>query len=152
MSIETIKDILDWNRRLHQELSRIYRESSEATEDERSRLLLDYIAEHEERLAETIARYEKDDHVEQLDSWTRNYLDKNPFAASMKQMMDFTAMGTEQILQTTVAAHQKLIELYRELAQNAKSERLEELFKNLASLETHELMRMVMSGERWNDM
>lgn len=152
MAIETIKDILDWGRRLHEELAHIYQTSSTETKDERTRLLLSYIADHERKLADIIANYEKHDTSGTVDSWMRDYLDKNPFMAGMREVVSFNPMDSDDVLQATVNAHQQMIKMYRDLAENAKAERLESLFENIANMESHELMRMVMTGERWSDM
>jgi hypothetical protein len=152
MPTETIKDILDWGRRLHEELATIYQSSSAESEDERTRLLLNYIADHENRLAEMIANFEKHDTTGRVDSWMRDYLEKNPFMAGMREVVKFNPMDGEEVLQATIDAHQKMIAMYRDLAQNAKSDRLETLFTSIADMESNELMRMVMTGERWSDM
>ena|SRR5210317_1294985 len=152
MPTETIKDILDWGRRLHEELATIYQSSSAESEDERTRLLLNYIADHENRLAEMIANFEKHDTTGRVDSWMRDYLEKNPFKAGMREVVKFNPMDGEEVLQATIDAHQKMIAMYRDLAQNAKSDRLETLFTSIADMESNELMRMVMTGERWSDM
>lgn len=152
MPIETIKDVLDWGRRLHEELASIYQGASAESDDERTRLLLNYIADHENRLAEIIANYEKHDTTGKVDSWMRDYLEKNPFMAGMREVVTFNPMDSDSVLQATVAAHQQMIKMYRDLAENAKTDRLESLFANMADMEAHELMRMVMTGERWSDM
>lgn len=152
MAIETIKDILDWGRRLHEELAQIYQNSSAESEDERTRLLLSYIADHEQKLADIIANYEKHDTTGKIDSWMRDYLDKNPFMAGMREVVKFNPMDGDEILKATINAHQQMIKMYRDLAQNAKAERLESLFENIANMEANELMRMVVTGERWSDM
>jgi len=76
MPTETIKDILDWGRRLHEDLATIYQSASTESEDERTRLLLNYIADHENHLAEIIANFEKHDTTGRIDSWMRDYLEK----------------------------------------------------------------------------
>lgn len=152
MPIETIKDILDWGRSLHEELAAIYHSSAAESEDERTRLLLSYIADHENRLAEIIANYEKHDTSGRVDSWMQDYLDKNPFMAGIRDMVKFDPGNGDEVLQATISAHQQMITMYRDLAENAKSDRLETLFANIADLESNELMRMVMTGERWSDM
>jgi rubrerythrin len=152
VAIETIREILEWGRQLHEELAQIYRSSSASTDDERTQLLLNYIAEHEQNLADMIARYERDEDGGKIDSWMRDYLDKSPFMSGMHAIMDFGDMNSDNIMQATISAHQKMVQMYRDLAENAKTERLEAMFTNLASMESNELMRMVLSGERWSDM
>lgn len=152
MTIETIKDILDWTRDLHRELADVYRANSDASKDERTKMLLRYVADHEMRLADAVAHHEKDPSVQLIDTWVQDYVQKNPFMQGMMGAFKLAGMNYDQILTPTVQAHQHLIGLYEELAENAKTDRLKELFENMQSLEQHELMRMVHTTERFNDL
>ena len=152
MSVETIKDILDWTRSLHEQLAEVYRTTSEEADSERTKMLLTYVADHEVKLAEAIEHYEKNATVTILDNWVQDYIVKNPFMQGMMTSMKFAGMDPDQILNTTVASHQHLIDMYKGLAESAQSSALKELFENMESLELHELMRMVHSTERFNDL
>lgn len=153
MAIETIKDILDWTRDLHGELSELYQNSSEETDDERLKMLLTYIAEHEQKLAEAIDKYEHDSGtIDTLDSWFQQYTENNPFLKGMKSLTQLQPFDSRTVLDYTVQTHQNLINLYRELGDNARTDRIKTLFDNLASMELHDLMRMVHTSERMDDM
>jgi rubrerythrin len=153
VTLETIKDILDWTRRLHQELADAYRDGSETITDERARMLLNYVADHEARIAETIKHYEDDTSVRTMDTWVQDYFQHNPFFVSgMQALMATPGLKTEEVLDATVKFHQNLIGVYKDLAESAPTERMRELFENLQSLEQHELMRMVHTAERFNDV
>ena len=152
MTLETIKDILDWTRQLHEELARLYRDSSGESDDEKTRMLMTYVADHLERLAEAIAHYEKDSTVTMMDSWIQDYVEKNPFMQGWRNAMNLAGMNFDQVLDNTVKTHQQLIGLYEDLAEASKTERMKELFENLQNLEQHELMRMVHTTERFSDI
>ena len=47
MTVETIKDILDWTRKLHVQLEEVYRTTSDESDSERTKMLLSYVADHE---------------------------------------------------------------------------------------------------------
>ncbi len=154
MSVERIRDILDWSRDLHLELQTVFSQAAGQTGDIRARLLLDYVAEHEQRLADAIRHYE-DDHDangDRLETWIMDYIEKISFVREIREKMQLGEMTSEDILQAVVETHQQLIDLYQDLADNAKTERLQELFQGLAAMESHELMRIVHSSERWSDM
>lgn len=152
MTLESIKDILDWTKQLHEELAEVYRRSSGENEDEKTRLLMNYVADHQQRLADAIANYEKDPGVTLMDSWIQDYVEKNPFMQGWRSFMNLSGMNFDQVLDNTVKAHQQLISLYEELAEASKTERMKELFENLQNLEQHELMRMVHTTERFSDI
>lgn len=152
MTVETIKDILDWTRKLHTQLEEVYRSCSDESDSERTRLLLNYVADHEAKLAGAIEHYEKDASLNLIDSWVQDYIMKNPFMQGMMTSLKFAGMSSEDILNATVASHQHLIDMYKDLAESAQSQQLKELFENMQFLELHELMRMVHTSERFNDL
>lgn len=152
MTVETIKDILDWTRKLHVQLEDVYRTTSNETDSERTKMLLSYVADHEAKLAETIEHYEKDATVTIIDTWVQDYILKNPFMQGMMTSLKFAGMSSDEILNATVSSHQHLIDMYKGLAESAQTNQLKELFENMQSLEMHELMRMVHTTERFNDL
>ena len=87
-----------------------------------------------------------------LDTWVQDYVQKNPFMQGMMTSLKFAGMSSEDILSATVSSHQHLIDLYKGLAESAQTKQLRELFENMQSLEMHELMRMVHTTERFNDL
>ena len=152
MTVETIKDILDWTRKLHEQLEDVYRVTSDESDSERTKMLLNYVADHEAKLAEAIDHYEKDATVKLVDTWVQDYIMKNPFMQGLMTSLNFAGMSSDEILNATVTSHQHLIDLYRGLAESAQTNQLKELFENMQSLEMHELMRMVHTTERFNDL
>lgn len=152
MTVETIKDILDWTRNLHVQLEEVYRTTSDETDSERTKMLLSYVADHEAKLAEAIEHYEKDVTVNMIDTWVQDYIMKNPFMQGMMTSLKFAGMSGDEILNATLSSHQHLINLYKDLAESAQTKQLQELFENMQSLEMHELMRMVHTTERFNDL
>lgn len=152
MPVESIRDILDWNKALHRELADIYHNSSTLSQDPRAQMLLDYISEHETKLAEAIDHYEAHENGGKVESWVQDYIEKIPFVKEIRHTMERDSTTVDDIIEVTVSAHQQLIQLYKDLTENAKTERQRELFEGLASMESHELMRMVHTGERWQDL
>lgn len=69
MRFETVKDIIEVIRQLHEALSRQYAELEQLTTSERAALMLDYLARHERRLAAALQHYEQDAARGILETW-----------------------------------------------------------------------------------
>lgn len=152
MSLETVKDILDWTQKLHQKLSDAYEEAAEEIGDERASMLLKYVAEHERVLSESITRFEKDSNVQLMDTWFQEYVDNLPFMIHSPPVSGFPTSDPAAIIEMTIKAHQSLIDMYKEFAELAKTAKVKELFEEMLFLENSELKRMVTSMQRMADL
>ena len=152
MTLETVKDILDWTQTLHQRLSEAYDEAAAEIGDERASMLLKYVAEHERVLSEAIKHFEKDSNVHLMDTWFQEYVNKMPFVKNFQALSQFSNTSPSAIIDVTIDTHQSLIDMYSELAGIAKTARLKELFEEMQFLENSELKRMVSSMQRMYDL
>jgi len=152
MTLETVKDILDWTQALHQQLSETYDEAAAEIGDERASMLLKYVAEHERALSEAIKHFEQDSNVHLMDTWLQDYVNKMPFAKNAQVFSPFNNASPAAIIDATIDTHQSLIDMYKELAEIAKTTHLKDLFAEMQFLENSELKRMVTSMQRMYDL
>ena len=71
------RDVLDYVRAFHKRLSAFYHELSDAAENPRVRMLLDYISQHEKHLQEGLAAYEESAPRSVLDTWEQCTADRS---------------------------------------------------------------------------
>ncbi|WP_415891149.1 ATPase [Neptuniibacter sp. SY11_33] len=152
MQIEQISDILDWIVNYHQQIAKCYEHCSDQSESPRVKMLLDYIADHEKQLTLTIARYEEETELKDLNTWCIEYVDKAPALEHMLCESNLNEMDTNQIMVRTASIHNQLLDLYQHLVSRAGNARIRELFNDLILLEEHEIMRMVKSSEGLSDI
>ncbi|MBY4678565.1 ATPase [Marinobacterium arenosum] len=152
MQVEQIKDILDWLSKYHHQMSLCYDRSANRSESSRIKMLLSYLAEHEQSLADAVAKYEKIADSQVLNTWCYEYMDHKPDLAEALCSTDLDQLSLEQIVSRCVAAHDELIVLYRYLLGRSDTDRLKELFENLIQLEQNESMRMVRDTSSYADL
>ena len=152
MQIETLKDVLHWTTEFHQHLSQCLAHCADSNESARAKLLLDYLATHETRLAQTLRRFEQTASTNALNTWCYEYLDKQPIIQHSRCDNQFAKMNTHEIISLISEEHEQLIGLYRYLLSRADTESAQELLGNLTSLEEHEAMRMMQSANRLEDV
>ena len=152
MQVETIKDVLHWTKEFHQHLSECLSSSVEKNTDERAKMLLAYLSDHEKNLAKVIHGFETSGNESALNTWCYEFVNKHPIIQNVHCDSLFADLDTAQIMEVIVDQHQQVIELYSYLFSRAEVPSAKELLDNLRSLEKHEAMRMSQSANRLNDI
>lgn len=146
MQIETLKDVLNWTREVHQHLASCMQHCADKNESKRARLLLDYLVDHEQKLVEVLDDFQKTTSANVLDTWCIEYLNKPKIECHGKCDKPFTQMNSKEIFAEISHRHEQVIELYRYLHSRAETPATRELLSRLLELEEHEAMRMARSA------
>lgn len=148
MKIETLKDILNWTQKFHQHLNSCLTHCADENINERYNMLLKYLADHEKVLSKVIEEFSLSDKENALNTWTYEYVNKQPIVQHVHCDAPFSALDSRQIIDVIVDQHQQVIELYRYLSTTANIPSAREILESLKSLEEHEIMRMAHSANR----
>ena len=152
MRFRTVQDILDWTRAYHHRLAEGYRQLSGTTSRERASMLLDYLADHQEALERSIEEYETDAADKLLRTWFQGVRDI-PLPGSLDEAdQTLRDADTTRIMYMALEFHDVLTRLYTDLAGQAPTEDVRQLFTGLADMENHEKMRMVRDAMRFEDL
>lgn len=152
MQVETLRDVINWTYEFHRHLTERLTEGASQTKSERCKMLLDYMSEHEQRLAHTVREYEKTGNEHALNTWCYEYLDKHPIIHHHYTDTQFSELSSINITQLVIHQHKQVIDLYRYLAERADIRVAKDLLNDLLSLEEHEIMVMAQSANRLEDM
>ena len=152
MAIETLKDVLHWTTEFHEQLSECLEHCADKNESERSKMLLDYLAKQEEKLSHIVNQFEKTGDNGALNTWCYEYINKHPIVRHVHCEATFSKLNATEIMEVFVDQHEQVIELYHYLASRADIPSAKELLESLKSLEEHEIMRMVQTANRFQDM
>ena len=152
MQIKTLKDVLHWTREFHQHLSQCLSHCADKNMEERARMILAYLSDHEKALTKVVSGFETSGDEHALNTWCYEYVAKHPIVRHAHCDAPFAELDTTQIMEVIVDQHQQVIELYRYLASRAEIPSAKELMESLQSLEEHEMMRMAQSVNRFGDL
>lgn len=152
MEVETLRDILHWTRELHQYLADCIKRGATRNEDQRAKLLLDYLADHERKLAHTLERFEETASPKALDSWVYEYLDRTPITRLPASDRSFSAAGAREAMAEVIELHEQVLSLYHYLQGRAETASTRELLDELTDLEQHQTMQMVHNANRFEDL
>ncbi|WP_417533133.1 ATPase [Marinobacterium stanieri] len=152
MKIETLKDVLHWTVNLHRRLARYLARYEDRVHDERAGLLLDFLEQHENRLAQVVSRFEESASDQALHTWCYEYFEKNPVLLEQIDGTDYDTADIQSVMSRIIDQHNQVIELYRYLHAQAGAASAKELLQSLITLEEHEAMQMVMGNNRLQDV
>ena len=152
MQVETLKDVLNWTRDAHQHLASCMQHCAGENESARAKLLLDYLADHEQKLVKVLDEFQKTANVSALNTWCIEYLDKHPITRHEKCELPFAELSADEINIEVAHQHGQIIELYRYLLSHADIPETQELLEQLLSLEEHEAMQMTQAANRLHDL
>lgn len=148
MRFEQVKDVLHHVIDFHGALASDYRRLANEAEDERVRLLLRYLAEHENKMRQGLTRYTEGEVHNVLDTWMQNTpnLEQPHVMEELRQCLACTTV--EDIAATAERIHETLERLYRELVEASAIDEERELFQSLADFQNAETRRLARNTAR----
>lgn len=151
MNFKTTRDVLDRVIEFHQQLHDLYQHLSDIAEKERVKLLLEYMAQHEEHLRESLAEYEGGASEKILNTWFK-YVPSSTILKDCSETQLNPDMSVEEIIDTALRFDDCLVDFYKTMAENSGIEEIEKIFLNLSNMERHEKMNFVRDAQQVNDM
>jgi len=141
-----VKDIVDHIRACHARMSKKYADFSNHESNERFALLLKYMARHEQNFEACLASYEHDAAKGVLDTWIP-FVPEETLDKALEQLELRDDMSPEEVISNALAFDRKLIDLYRQMADETSVPRIQELFTDLLQMEEnkdHQYARSIL--------
>ncbi len=150
MRYQTVQEILDHAQKLHTVAAEQALSAASSQADARLEAILDYLAEHQTRLARAIDEYRQDASEATLSTW----FDRTPPSPSegLDDSILANSRTTDDLLDQVTAFHDEVVALYANLRDQARSESVRQVFGDLASIERHEAMELVQSTRQLDDI
>lgn len=151
MPVEQTRSIIDHTRIFHRRVSQYYHRLADSTQRGRVKLLLDYMSEHEQRLADCMAQYEVTAPEKILNTWIQiaNTTDATKLMADAELV---SGMSVDEIVDLGIRFSECVIEVYQQLSSQSEPESVQQVFANLLSLEQKALQQFVRDAGRLADL
>lgn len=151
MRFEQTKDVLEHARSFHQRVSDFYHRLSDQTDQQRLKLLLDYMAQRERELARALDQFTEGSSREVLDTWFQFCCDDETLKLCPEALL-YDDMSPEQIIRAGVALSQCFIDLFGEIANTSDSETVRTVFQSLLESEQREQKKLVRNIQMFMDL
>lgn len=151
MHYKTVKDVVDYSRKLHLQISKLYQEISQKQTQERVKMLLDYLQRHEAHLEKSLNQFEHDKSQKVLESWLQYAPDQN-ISDVLETIEINDHMTTDEVIEMALKLDDYFIVLYTDMVENASSSAVKAVFQNLLEMEQQEKIRTAKTALTINDM
>lgn len=150
MRFKQTRDILRSAQVYHAEVACRYKGFSKQVSSERTKLFLDYIADHEQRLAEVLTMYEGDLPQKLSEVWLECDSEIVPDGLASLEG-ELSQLSLDDFLVRYLQFDDYLIDVYKELKDRATLDSVKEIFNGLIELENHSEMAAVRDTIRLRD-
>ena len=150
MRYKTVQDILDQAAALHQRVAKLVEEAAADQDRTRLSLVLDYLADHQEKLKTAVESFRDGGDQKVMETWFDRApkIEVEEFGDSELAEID----DVDQLIERVTRFHDQVIEIYTNLRGQARIEEVEEVFDDLAELERHEKMELIQSTRQLQDL
>ena len=146
-----VSELLAWVSTYHQTLAEKYMALADETTKERAALLLKYLSEHQQALADSVGMYVEEAADDLLASWS-DQCPEFDIPDSVNQLhVSLSGKDTDEIVRNVIEFHNQLIDMYKVLEEKATNPSVKTLFETLAKMEQQEEMRTVRDAQRLED-
>ena len=146
-----VRDFLDFGKDLHAEVRKLYTRLGDSTEQDRVRMLLDFLERHEQHMVQTLARFEHESHAGLLNGWLE-YLPALDVDTVFETCRLSEQSSTDEIVAAAMNFDETLVRLYQEMAEKAVDARTRALFQDLVNLEQQEQISVSRAAMSLADM
>jgi rubrerythrin len=145
MRFETTRDVLDCVKQFHSKASDLYNQLANHEEQERLKLLLDYLSRHETHLAKSLADYEQETSEKILNTWFQ-YVPDQALLEPINNIDIEPNLSVDEIVDLAMGLDNCLIELYKEMINHSSAiSEVKEVFQNLLDMEKQEQHQLARS-------
>lgn len=151
MRFKKTRELLDHVRRFHEDVGAHCEEVCGGAEQERIRILLNYIAERERNQARAMSEFEKETADQVLDTWFQYTTDDDALPTLLTASFK-PDMAPEDIMNAMMAIADHLLALYRDLLDAADTDELRQVFQNLLDHEQKEKEKLARNLQMFQDL
>ncbi len=151
MRFKNTRDVLEHIRQFHQEVSNSYRRVSGETDKKRLKLLLDYISEREQQLADAISVFTESTSHKVLDTWFQYTSDDTPIQRLLDSDMS-PDMTPDDLMRVTLQISDHFIALHGDIVAAADTDEIRTVFQNLQDEEQKEKEKLARNFQMFMDL
>jgi hypothetical protein len=151
MKFEQTRDLIDHVVAFHSMLSSHFIEVSEKTADQRLKLFLDYLVEHERAQACRLSEYAQEAPNKVLGMWFQFSNCEERFR-ELKNTLKSQESTVSEVVDLIVNLYDCLIGQFQEFSESAESEEVRAVCGNIASLEKKDKLKIVRNSRMLEDL
>ena len=152
MEIKTTSELIEWSRSLHAKLAQCLTHCASRHHEERTSMLLGYLASHEAEMERMVAEFNQRADPKAAHTYIYDYIPHKPIKANLDCDDHYTRMDASSIQTEVFGFHDQISRLYRTIIDRAAIPEVTDLMQPLLDMEQHETKRLVRQVERMADL
>lgn len=132
MNFERMQDVIDHARYFHNQLSAHFKSLNDQAQQERVRMLIDYLKRQESHMAAVLEQFEANASPGLLETYFQYTAPLHAEADKLRQEPD---LSLDEVINHAIRFDEKLVDLYRTLAREADVPAVREVCEKLLLLE-----------------
>lgn len=152
MHIETMADVVKWSSCFHSNFATFIESSVSASDDERTKMLGGYIADHERQLAKAVSAFKHVESDNALGTWCAEFLNKQPLPDTSRKDERWASFSATELMDKVREIHEQLMALFSHLLSRCGATPAADMLEQLLDLEDHQLKLMSHSANRLDDL
>lgn len=150
MPVATTRNLIELVKNFHHQLADHCNRVARFSDDERVKLLLEYVSRHEKYLADALQAYAGQAEQKMLNTWFRDV--PLPILPTLDNDALKATSTVDEVIAWAVRMDNAIISLYRTLAAVTDTPAMQNVMENLLAMEQREQLKMVRSALRINDI
>lgn len=152
MTFERARHVLHHIREVHATAAVLYHRTKERTTSARLRMLLDYLATHEQRFEKGLERFERIIPPGAMHAFFQYSPDAEHPPSSLSELSQANNITQDDILEAALELDRWIENLYRQMAENAPTATLREAFRGLQEQQEAEQRLLVTQVHLMDDL
>ena len=155
MDVTNFNQLISWTRQVHQQLATLLEQDAHLHHNERARLLLACLSEQQQRLGDTIKKFEESTKTQALDAYIPylySAFEQLPINTQRLYTQSYAELTIAEISQVLFDAHQQMIDFYQHLVNESQVPEAKELVESLLALEQAAQKQMASHFEGIEDI
>ncbi len=147
---ESVNQIIDRIRALHQDLAARFEGIASGADKERLRMVSDYIGRHERHMAEALSAYQDSASRAVLDTWFKNTPGRPIHECLDRVRLD--AADSTALIRSVLAMDRCLVASFNSIAESAPVEEVRDFFQQLVGMEEREEHKLIRDAIEMEDL
>ena len=151
MKFEQAKDILERAMSFHRMIGNYYQNCLETTKNQRLKMLLTYLIEHENQLLVGLEDYSKKAPKKVLDAWLQFSTCSEKFDELKEKLTEFNP-SVEAVQDLTMNLYNCIVTQFESLSKTTEGEDVKTIFLNIAAKEKKEQKKLARNFQQMNEL
>ncbi len=142
MKAQTFQYLTEWTTLFHNNLAELMEKGLPQQTDERSKWVLEYLIEHERKLAKEVEGFKEQADPKALNTWLYDQISETLPPDQRTREVDFGKMNFDQICEEIFDVHNQVMEIWKGMTSKGAIPEAKELSQKIYELEKNETMRL----------